>query len=83
MEVPRPVALGGGSGLVVEFDDPRGIGTVAGDDGSTLPFHCTSITDGTRTIPVGTRVTWRIAAGRLGRWEAVAITAAAAITGED
>ena len=74
MGIPRPVGLGGGSGVVVEFDDPRGIGTVAADDGSTHPFHCTAIADGSRTIQVGTRVTWRIEAGRLGRWEAVAIT---------
>ena len=55
---------------VVSFDDPRGLGVVRSDDGVEHPFHCTAIADGTRTIEVGTVVTYRVAAGRLGRWEA-------------
>ena len=56
-------------GRVVEFDDPRGIGVVRCGD-RTFPFHCTAITDGSRTIGVGTEVTVGIGAGRLGRLEA-------------
>lgn len=33
-------------------------------------FHSTAIVDGSRTIEVGCRVRYRIAAGRQGRWEA-------------
>lgn len=69
-----PVPLGEGSGVVASFDDPRGLGVVRRDDGVEYPFHCTAIADGSRTIAVGTRVTWSVAAGRLGRWEAVDIS---------
>jgi cold shock CspA family protein len=72
--VPLTVPLGDGHGVVATFDDPRGLGTVRGDDGVEYPFHCTAIADGSRTIDIGTEVTWSVAAGRLGRWEAVGIT---------
>lgn len=68
------VPLGDGRGSVVEFDEPRGIGTVRSIDGVDYPFHCTAVADGSRTVAVGTSVTWSVAAGRLGRWEAVAIS---------
>ena len=58
------------TGTVVEFDEHRGYGTVRGDDGSEHFFHCTAVADGTRTIAVGTAVTYGVVAGRLGRWEA-------------
>lgn len=58
------------SGVVTTFDDPRGLGTVRGDDGAELPFHCTALSDGTRTIEVGTAVRFRVVPGHLGRWEA-------------
>lgn len=71
------VPLGDGRGTVVAFDDSRGLGIVRGDRGAATgveyPFHCTAIADGTRTIDVGATVTWRVAPGRMGRWEAVAI----------
>ncbi len=57
-------------GSVVEFDDPRGLGTVEAGDGRRFGFHCTAITDGTRTIEVGRLVVFTIAPGRLGRFEA-------------
>ena len=41
-------------GVVADFDDERGSGTVTADDGTSYPFHCTAIADGTRTIAVGT-----------------------------
>ncbi len=68
------MTLGTGiEGTVSGFDDPRGYGTVTGDDGRTYPFHCTQIADGTRTIEVGTRVRFSVVAGRQGRWEAATL----------
>ena len=58
------------TGVVHAFDEGRGLGEVRADDGTTLPFHCTAIADGTRTIPVGQAVRFTVVAGRLGRWEA-------------
>ena len=57
-------------GEVVEFDDHAGWGTVAAADGERWFFHCTTIADGTRTIPIGTVVTFDVVAGNGGRWEA-------------
>ncbi len=61
-------------GVVAEFDEHRGYGTVTGDDGADHFFHCTAIADGSRTIGVGTEVTYEIVPGRLGRWEAATVT---------
>lgn len=64
-------------GHVVSFDAHVGLGTVAGpagDDGPRWPFHCTTITDGTRTIEAGTRVAFVVRAGGPGRWEAFEVT---------
>lgn len=64
----------GRSGTVVEFDEKVGLGVVAGEDGATrYPFHCTQIAGGTRTIDVGTPVTFVVVAGRGGRWEAAKV----------
>jgi cold shock CspA family protein len=57
-------------GTVSSFDDPRGLGEVTAEDGTTYPFHCTAIADGTRTIEVGAEVTFDVVPGHLGRWEA-------------
>lgn len=62
------------TGVVESFDDTRGLGEVRTDDGEVLPFHCTAIADGSRTIAAGTPVRCRVVAGRLGRWEAADIT---------
>jgi cold shock CspA family protein len=67
------VSLGVQTGSVVEFDDPRGLGAVRAASGADYPFHCTAVADGTRTIAVGTAVSFRVVAGRLGRWEATEI----------
>lgn len=56
--------------MVTAFDPERGLGTVAADGGGDLPFHCTAVADGSRTIEVGTRVVFRSAPGHLGRIEA-------------
>jgi cold shock CspA family protein len=62
-----------GAGVVAEFDEGRGLGTIRADGGDELPFHCTAIADGTRTIPVGQRVVFDVVAGLVGRWEAAEI----------
>jgi len=58
------------TGVVAEFDDPRGLGTVLGDDGRRYPFHCTAVADGTRRIDVGAPVVFVTGSGHLGRLEA-------------
>jgi cold shock CspA family protein len=57
-------------GTVVGFDEGRGVGVVADEDGRRYPFHCTAIADGSRTIAEGTRVCFVVAPGHLGRLEA-------------
>ena len=60
-------------GTVVAFDSKRGLGEIEDAEGRVYPFHCTKIADGTREIPVGVAVEFRVAPGPLGRWEAVDI----------
>ena len=53
-----------------------GAGQAGGGAGTRrFPFHCTQIADGTRTVAVGTRVSFGVLAGRAGRWEAADIAA--------
>jgi len=59
-------------GVVVAFDEPRGLGTIDAD-GTAYPFHCTALVDGSRTVDVGAAVTFEVRAAGLGRWEATAI----------
>jgi len=63
-------------GTVTAFDEHRGIGELAADDGETYSFHCTAIADGTRTIEVGAAVEFTVVPGHLGQWEAAAIESA-------
>jgi len=63
------------TGVVVEFDARRGLGVVERADGRRFVFHCTQIADGTRTIAVGSAVTYDVIPGRVGEWEASAVTA--------
>jgi cold shock CspA family protein len=60
-------------GTVVAFDNHEGLGELEADDGTRYPFHCTAIADRTRDIPVGATVTFEVAAGVPGRWEATDI----------
>lgn len=60
------------SGSVVDFDDHVGAGTVTDDTGEIWPFHCTRIAGGSRSIPAGAAVTYRIEPGPTGL-EAVAL----------
>jgi CspA family cold shock protein len=57
-------------GRVASFDQARGVGEVLDDDGTRLPFHATAVADGSRTIAVGTAVTFTVAPGHRGRYEA-------------
>lgn len=62
-------------GVVADFDEAVGLGVVRSEGGGeSFPFHCTQIAGGSRTIEVGTVVRFRVVAGRLGRWEAAAVT---------
>ena len=59
------------SGVVTDWDEHGGYGTITDDaTGAGHFFHCTAITDGSRTIEEGARVTFDVVPGRLGRWEA-------------
>ncbi|MCP5028853.1 MAG: cold shock domain-containing protein [Actinomycetia bacterium] len=61
-------------GVVSSFDEHAGHGLVRRDDGVELYFHCTAITDGTRTIAAGTEVLFEVQAGAPGTWEASGLT---------
>jgi len=62
------------AGTIAEFDEHKGVGTVESSDGRRLFFHCTAIADGSRSIAVGARVVFEVAAGHGGRWEATSVT---------
>jgi cold shock CspA family protein len=57
-------------GVVVAYDDHRGVGEVEDLRGRRVPFHCTAIADGTRTIAVDAHVEFRVVTGPLGTLEA-------------
>lgn len=63
--------------VVSAFDDARGLGEVTVSDGpsagTVLPFHCTAIVGGGRTIEVGAAVVMVAVPGHGGRFEASAI----------
>ncbi len=46
-------------GVVIDFDDDKGLGSVVDDDGTEYLFHVIEIADGTRTIDVGQAVTFQ------------------------
>jgi cold shock CspA family protein len=59
--------------VVAWFDEPRGLGVIRTSTGTELPFHCTAIADGSRTIPAGASVRFVVVPGAVGRWEATQI----------
>lgn len=61
------------SGIVSDFDAAAGLGVVVADEGGQFPFHCVEIADGTRTIAVGTAVTFGLL-HKLGRLEAARLS---------
>ncbi len=56
--------------VVVAFSDSRGDGKLCDARGREFSFHCVAITDGSRTVDQGARVSARRAVGLLGRDEA-------------
>ena len=69
MAGPIPPA-GPRHGRVASFDPARGLGTVAEDGGPSYGFHATAIADGSRRIAVGAEVTFTVAPGHRGLYEA-------------
>jgi cold shock CspA family protein len=61
------------TGLVLSFDDARGLGEISAKDGAVYEFHCTQIADGTRTIAAGAAVTFEVKPWHRGQLEAVQI----------
>ncbi len=70
-------------GKVESFDQEAGLGEVKSADGSVYPFHCTQISDGSRTVEVGAEVTFVVVPGHLGRWEARSIAPVADVEDGD
>jgi cold shock CspA family protein len=62
-------------GRVTSFDARRGLGTVTDTEGSVFEFHATAIVDGSRRIDPGTEVSFVVAQGHRGRYQARALTA--------
>ena len=61
------------TGRVASFDGAAGWGVIAADNGTEYPFHCTAIADGTRTVTAGIAVSFQLAPGHRGVWEAAGI----------
>jgi cold shock CspA family protein len=57
-------------GKVERFDKDVGLGEVRAADARLYQFHCTEIADGSRHIAVGAEVTFVVAPGHRGTWEA-------------
>ena len=57
-------------GVVVDFDERRGIGSVQDRSGRSYFFHCVQIADGSRSIEVGVPVAFVLADGHDARPEA-------------
>ena len=69
------------AGVVDDFDEHVGLGTLATHEGFPYGFHCTQIAGGGRNIPAGSAVTFVVIPGRGGRWEAGDVRPAAGAGG--
>lgn len=47
-------------GQVVAFDARAGLGDIQDQQGTVWPFHCVSLSDGSRNVDVGTQVTFTV-----------------------
>lgn len=61
-------------GTVTSFSEADGLGEVTADGGGVHPFHCTAVSDGSRTVAVGTRVAFALVVAHHGRVEARPVT---------
>lgn len=61
-------------GRVSTFDEDAGLGTIESASGEIFALHCTAIADGSRTIAVGTQVSYVLTPAHLGRWEPRSVT---------
>lgn len=61
-------------GTVAAFDADRGLGSVEAAGGAVLGFHSTAISDGSREIADGCKVSFVIGAALGGRYEAGSLT---------
>ena len=59
-------------GSVTDFDEARGLGVITDDTGTAYRFHCVEISDGTRSIAIGTPVRFDVIA-KLGAYDAARI----------
>lgn len=71
---PSPATFGLRTGSVEAFDAEEGLGLVVDSVGTSWQFHCTAIADGSRRIAVGAAVSFDVAPGGPGRWEAFRVT---------
>jgi cold shock CspA family protein len=73
---PTLVSLGLFAGTVSDFDEAAGLGGISSPahPGTAVPFHCTAIADGSRTIEIGADVLFGLAPRHLGRFEAAEVT---------
>ena len=62
-------------GRVADYDDHKGWGYIATDEGRLLFFHCTAIADGTRTIDVDADVEYDEVVDPRGKPEAANVRA--------
>jgi hypothetical protein len=47
-------------GQVTVFDAYAGLGDIQDQQGTVWPFHCVSLSDGSRNVDVGTQVTFTV-----------------------
>jgi hypothetical protein len=70
-------------GRVVAFDSKRGLGEIEEGDGVRRSFHCTQVTDGSRSVPLGATVRYVLVPASLGAWEAAEVSVADGSVADD
>jgi cold shock CspA family protein len=64
-------------GRVTAFDERRGVGEIASEDGRSFAFHATAIANGSRKVAENVPVEFDVEPGLPGRWEAFRIKSCA------